>query len=256
MDIKDKIILITGAAQGIGEATARLCAGRGARVVIADFNREAGEGVAASIRRSGNAAEFERVDVRDEAEVRALMAAVRERYGHLDAMICAAGVLKGAYQQPEELALDDFETVMDVNVKGIFLCAKYGAALLETAAAGTAEPRRAGVMVVIASGAGVIVPSSSLAYGASKGGVNGLGMTLAARLAPRGIRVNVVCPGNIVTGMKLSVVAAEAERAGKPVEEALARARQEMGSPEGVARVLAFLVSEDADYVRGAIFTQ
>jgi NAD(P)-dependent dehydrogenase (short-subunit alcohol dehydrogenase family) len=102
----------------------------------------------------------------------------------------------------------------------------------------------------------VIVPSSSLAYGASKGGVNGLGMTLAARLAPRGIRVNVVCPGNIVTGMKLSVVAAEAERAGKSVEEALARAREEMGSPEGVARVLAFLVSDEADYVRGAIFTQ
>ena len=106
-------------------------------------------------------------------------------------LVCAAGVLKGAYVQPEELPLDDFDLVLDVNVKGTFLCAKHATPLLEASGQG--------VVILIASGGGVRGPSSSLAYGASKAGVNGFGMTLANRLAPRGIRVNVVCPGNIAT---------------------------------------------------------
>jgi NAD(P)-dependent dehydrogenase (short-subunit alcohol dehydrogenase family) len=111
-------------------------------------------------------------------------------------------------------------------------------------------------MVVIASGAGVIGPSSSLAYGASKGGANGLGMTLAGHLANRGIRVNTLCPGNIVTEMKLSVEIAAAERKGVSVDEAIDSARQNYGVPRGVANIIAFMVSDDASYLRGAVFTR
>jgi NAD(P)-dependent dehydrogenase (short-subunit alcohol dehydrogenase family) len=112
------------------------------------------------------------------------------------------------------------------------------------------------VLVLVASVAGVTSPSSSFAYGASKGGANGLGMTLAARLADRSIRVNTVCPGNIVTEMKLSVDIAAAERSGTSVDEAVARANRDYGSPDGVARLIAFLLSDEADHVRGNVYTR
>lgn len=188
--------------------------------------------------------------MRDDAAVAALFAGVRERHGRLDTLICAAGVLKGAYQQPEELAIEDFTAVLDINVAGIFRCAKHATPLLEASGQG--------VIILISSGGGVRGPSSSLAYGASKAGVHGLGLTLEARLAPRGIRVNVVCPGEIATQMKLDVVATEAERAGADPAAAVAAARagDRLGTAEGLARVLAFLASPEADYVRGTLFTR
>jgi NAD(P)-dependent dehydrogenase (short-subunit alcohol dehydrogenase family) len=250
MNLQGKVMVVTGGAQGIGAATAQLCAARGASVAIADINARDGEHVAGSIRAAGGDAWFQRTDIRQEDEVRALIENVRQRQGRLDVLVAAAGVLKGAYLQPEELSPDDFETVLDVNVKGVFLCARHATPLLEASGRG--------VIIVLASGAGVIGPSSSLAYGASKGGVNGLAMTLAHHLAPRGIRVNVVCPGEIATAMKLGVIAAEAQRAGRSQAEAIAQAQAQgrLGTPEGVARVIAFLASDEADYVRGAVFTR
>jgi NAD(P)-dependent dehydrogenase (short-subunit alcohol dehydrogenase family) len=163
-------------------------------------------------------------------------------------MICAAGVLKGAYQTPEELTAETFQFVIDVNIRGVFLCTKFATPHLEASGHG--------VIVVLASGAGVIGASSSLAYGASKGGANGLGMTMAGHLAERGIRVNTLCPGNIVTEMKLSVEIENAKRKGIPEAEALATARKNYGTPEGVARVIGFMVSHEADYLRGNVFTR
>jgi NAD(P)-dependent dehydrogenase (short-subunit alcohol dehydrogenase family) len=248
LDLTGMVVLITGGSQGIGEATAELCARRGAAVVIADVKPEAGERVAARLRENGGSADFVKTDVRDAGQVSALMDFIREKYGRLDKMVCAAGVLRGPWQQPEELTLEDFEMTMDINVKGPFLCAKYGTPLL----VGSEHP----VVVIIASGAGVTGASSSLAYGASKGGANGFGMTLAGHLSERNIRVNVICPGNIVTEMKLSVDAAAAERSGASVEAALEKARQNYGSPIGVARVIAFMISDEADYLRGNVFTR
>ncbi|MEZ4862935.1 MAG: SDR family oxidoreductase [Caldilineaceae bacterium] len=244
-NVQDKIILITGAAQGIGEATARLCAERGARVILADV-KEKGADVAASIQASGGDATFYKVDVRFQDQVIQLFEQVKTSHSGLDVLICAAGVLQGQYLQPEEFPLETFEFVMDVNVKGTFLCTKYATPLL------TASPK--GVMILIASGAGVIGGSSSIAYGTSKGAVNGMGMVLASHLASRKIRVNVVCPGSLNTEMKRSVIQTQAEREGRDPEDAIAAA--ELGDPEGVARLLAYLASDDGDYVRRNLFTR
>ncbi|MDQ3248746.1 MAG: SDR family oxidoreductase [Chloroflexota bacterium] len=244
-DIHGKIILITGAAQGIGEATARLCAERGAQVLLADVKADKGEAVAASIRAGGGKATFHSVDVRYPTQVIALFEAVQQTADRLDVLICAAGVLHGQFLQPEEFPLEVFEFVMDVNVKGTFLCTKYATPLLAASK---------GVMLLIASGAGVTGGSSSIAYGTSKGGVNGLGMTLAGHLAGRGIRVNVICPGGIATEMKLGVIQTQAERESKDFDRLVAAS--ELGDPIGVARLLAFLASDEADYVRRNMFTR
>ncbi len=248
LDLTGRVVLITGGANGIGKATARLCAERGAAVVLADLQRDSGERIAAAIRENGGQADFVQVDVRDAQQVSAMIDFVQQRHARLDKLVCAAGVLRGPWQQPEELALEEFEMTMDVNVKGVFLCAKYATPLLAQS--------DAAVMVVVASGAGVTGPSSSLAYGASKGGANGLSMTLANQLSQRNIRVNTLCPGNIVTGMKLSVEIAAAKREGTSIEAALEKAHQQYGIPEGVARIIGFMLSDEADYLRGNLFTR
>ncbi len=243
-DIRGKVILITGAAQGIGEATARLCAQRGARIIIVDI-KETGEAVAASIRDNGGDAAFHQVDVRVAEQVEAVFAKVRASHGQLDVLICAAGILQGQFLQPEEFPLETFERVMDINVKGTFLSTKYATPLL-------AESQ--GIMLLIASGAGVIGGSSSIAYGTSKGAVNGLGMVLAGHLAPRKIRVNVICPGSINTEMKRGVIETQASLEGRDAATVIASA--ELGDPAGVARLLAYLASDEADYVRRNLFTR
>ncbi len=248
LDLTGRVVLITGGANGIGEATAKLCIERGAIVVTADMNAEAGERSAAAIREQGGQIDFVQTDVRSAESVSALINFIKQKHGRLDKMICAAGVLRGPWLQPEELPLEEFELTMDVNVKGSFLCAKYATPLLVES--------DSAVIVNVASGAGVIGPSSSLAYGASKGGANGFSMTLANHLKDRNVRVNTLCPGNIVTQMKLSVEVAAAERDGTSVEAALEKARQNYGIPEGVAKIIAFMISDEADYLRGALFTR
>lgn len=243
-DIQGKIILITGGAQGIGEATARLCAERGARVIIVDV-KDKGEDTAASIRAEGGDASFYKVDVRSQEQVANLFEQVKQSHQGLDVLICAAGVLQGQYLQPEEFPLETFEFVMDVNVKGTFLCTKYATPLL-------AESK--GVMLLIASGAGVIGGSSSIAYGTSKGAVNGMGMVLASHLASRKIRVNVICPGSLNTELKRNVIQTQAEREGRDPDALIANS--ELGDPIGVARLLAYLASDDGDYVRRNLFTR
>jgi len=247
-DLTGKIIVVTGGAQGIGGAAAQLCAARGGTVIIADWKADTGQQAAHAIQAAGHCASFIQVDVRNAAAVESLMAQVQAQHGRLDVLICAAGIFRGAFQQPEELTLDDFDSVIDVNLRGVFYCVEYAMPLFDAAGGGAA--------ILVGSGAGVRGGSGSIAYGASKGGVNGLGMTLERHLAARNVRVNVICPGGINTELKLGVVAAQAERAGEDSHAAVDTARNQLGTPDGVGRVIAFLASDEAAYMRGTLFTR
>lgn len=244
MRLAGKTVLITGGAAGIGRATALRLASEGAAVFIADTSADAGEELVAEIAAAGGRARFAPCDVTLEPEVREVMQQVQAHFGALDVLINSAGILQGAFQQVDELDLETFRLVLDVNVTGTFLFCKYAVPLMTPG----------GVVICLSSGGGVRGPSSSLAYGASKAGVHGLGLTLQSQLEARDIRVNVVCPGSINTPMKRQNLRDAAAARGEDPEHVLATTK--LGDPDGVARVLTFLASDEADYVSGTVFTR
>jgi NAD(P)-dependent dehydrogenase (short-subunit alcohol dehydrogenase family) len=248
MPLKDRVVVITGGGRGIGAATARVIADQGGKVVIGDLLEAEGEATAASIRSASGQAVFVRTDISKAADAGRLTATAVERYGKLDVLICCAAILQGAMLQAEALDEATFDRVLSINLKGTFLTVKAALPHLRQA--------EKGVILLLGSEAGTKVPSSSLAYGSSKGGVHGLAMTLEGQLAPHGIRVNDVCPSSIATPMRIENLVDRARAAGKDPEAARARATQEAGDPAGVANLLAFLASPEADYVRGTIYTR
>jgi len=156
--------------------------------------------------------------------------------------------LKGAYSGISELSEEDWNATLDTNLKGTYLTAKHAAPLLERAGES--------VLFLIASGAGVRGGSSSFAYAASKAGIHGMYHNFVSDLGPKGTRVHVICPGGIATPLKLRNVGEGAAARGEDAEQAIEAARQSLGEPIGVARVLAFLASEEGSYVRGTVFTR
>jgi len=248
MRLKGRVVIITGAGRGIGSATAHAIAGEGGKVVIGDMLTAEGEATTDAVRAAGGSAVFVKTDVTQEADCARLAQTAAERYGRLDVVICCAGILQGAMLEAEALDPATFERVLAVNTKGTFLTVRAALPHLRKAE----KP----VILLLASEAGTKIPSSSLAYGASKGGVHGLAMTLEAQLAPHGIRVNEICPSSIATPMRIENLVDRARAAGRDPEQARAEAIKEAGDPTDVARILAFLASGDADYVRGAIYTR
>jgi NAD(P)-dependent dehydrogenase (short-subunit alcohol dehydrogenase family) len=248
MRLSGRVVIITGGGRGIGAATAQVIAGQGGKVVIGDMLVPEGEATVAAIRAAGGEAIFVSVDVTKEEDCARLAATAVEKFGHLHAVICCAGILQGAMLQADALEPAVFDRVHSVNVKGMFLAVRVALPYLRQAE----KP----VVLLVASEAGVKIPSSSLAYGASKGGVHGFAMTLEAQLAPQGIRVHDICPSSIATPMRIENLVDRARAAGRDPEQARAEAMQAAGDPMGVARILAFLASSDADYVRGTIFTR
>jgi NAD(P)-dependent dehydrogenase (short-subunit alcohol dehydrogenase family) len=248
MGLRDRVVIITGGGRGIGAATAHAIAGQGAKVVLGDMLEAEGQATATAIRASGGSAVFVKIDVTQEADCVQLAQTAVERYGKLDVVICCAGILQGAMLQAEALDPSTFERVLAVNTKGTFLTVRAALPYLRKAGQGA--------ILLMASEAGTKIPSSSLAYGASKGGVHGFAMTLEAQLAPHGIRVNEICPSSIATPMRIENLVDRARAAGRDPEQARAEAIADAGDPAGVARILVFLASSDADYVRGAIYTR
>jgi NAD(P)-dependent dehydrogenase (short-subunit alcohol dehydrogenase family) len=248
MRLKDRVVVITGGGRGIGAATAHAIAAEGGTVVIGDMLAAEGEATRDAVRAAGGSAVFVKTDVTQEADCLRLARTAVEQHGRLDVVICCAGILQGAMLQAEALDPATFDRVLSVNTKGTFLTVRAALPHLRKAE----KP----AILLLASEAGTKIPSSSLAYGASKGGVHGFAMTLEAQLAPQKIRVNEICPSSIATPMRIENLVDRARAAGRDPEQARAEAIKDAGDPAGVARILAFLASAEADYVRGTIFTR
>ena len=236
--LQGRVAIITGAARGQGEATARIFAGEGARVVLVDMLEAEGEAVAASI---GEAAMFRKLDVSDEDGWNALVADVKAKWGTIDILINNAGIVHPA--KITELRKDDYERVLQINLIGSWLGMKTVAPVMEA--------QGKGAIVNVCSTSALQGFNGLGAYLSSKWALRGLTKTAAMELARKGIRVNAVFPGGINTPMGNVTGEAPEELTkyyqGYPIRR--------IGEPEEVARANLFLASDDSSFCCGAELT-
>ena len=242
MLLSGRVVIVTGAARGIGEACAKRAAAEGAKVVVADFNDVDGARTATEIGEAGGTAMFVHTNVAERLDVHNLIAATLEAYGAVDVMVCNAGIVDDAPFL--ELDENEFERIMRTNLKGTFLCGQAAARqFVKQIDAGRAP----GAIVNLSSVTAVFGLPDHVAYATSKGGVMQLTKSMALALAPHGIRVNAVGPGTIETPLIESVVKSQAFRDKVLSRTPLGR----FGEPDEIAAIVVWLASEQASYVTG-----
>ena len=226
--LEGKVVVITGAAGGIGREAALLFSAEGARICVADLVREQGEATAAACRD----AFFHEVDVADPASVDRLYRATADRYGGVDVLYNNAGIMPAEDASILDTGPEAWSRVQDVNAKGVFLCCKYGIPhLLE---------RGGGSVINVASFVALVgAATSQISYTASKGAVLALSRELAVEFARRGIRVNALCPGPVETPMLLRLFEED--------PAAFERRRE-------IVNAALFLAGDESSYVNGATF--
>jgi 3-oxoacyl-[acyl-carrier protein] reductase len=232
--LKDKVVVVTGAGQGIGRGIAHAFASEGAHVVVADMNETSCVNVAREVEGLGVRALPMRCDVSSKDDVAALFAKAVETFGHVDVLVNNAGIFP--FLSLEAMEEGDWQKVMDVNMKGVYLTAREAAKVLP----------EGGRIVNISSVASVIGFEGLTHYCASKAGVNGFTRALALELAKKKITVNAVAPGAIATP---GAGGAQSDEVLKQTLAMIPLARQ--GQPEDIAAATVFLASEGASYITG-----
>ncbi|NWQ39083.1 3-oxoacyl-ACP reductase FabG [Bacillus sp. EB106-08-02-XG196] len=237
MRLKDRVAIITGAANGIGLKASEVFAKEGARVAMADFNAEQGEKRAQELREKGYEVTFFQVNVAQRSSVDEMVEKVREAYGNIGVLVNNAGITKDAMLS--KLSIEDFQAVLDVNLTGVFHCTQ---AVLPS---------------MIENGKGKIINTSSVSgvygnvgqtnYAATKAGVVGMTKSWAKELGRKGINVNAVAPGFIETGMTAKVP----EKVLDQMKQMVPLAR--LGKPEEIANAYLFLASDESNYINGAV---
>ena len=243
-------ILITGGAGGIGAGTARLAASRGACVTVSDVNDEAGEALVEEIRAADGKAIYCHADVTDDKAVSDLMFRAADAFGGIDVLHNNAGIHESMLTKEltlETMTRDIFERVMNTNVTGVWLCAKYALPYLR-------ESRSASI-INAGSTSSISGYPQCQAYGASKGAVMQLTKMLAVDLAPDGIRVNCYCPGSIHTQIVDKFLEAAPDPELMLNTMTLTHLIPRMGNPVDVAEIVCFLASPESSFVNGAVWT-
>lgn len=230
-----KTAIVTGGGTGIGRAIALELAARGADVALCGRRLEKLQGTADEIRALGRRALPLAADVGDAAQVQAFVDRVMDEFGRIDVLVCNAGVTRDNLLV--RMSEDDWDTVIRTNLKGAFLLSK--------AVVRPMMKQRAGSIVLVSSISGLIGNAGQCNYAASKAGLVAFGKSLAREVASRGIRVNSVAPGFIVTGMTAALPEAAAEQLSSRIPAG------RLGRPEDIAKAVAFLASDEASYVTG-----
>jgi len=239
MELDGKVALVTGGAQGIGRVISEELAGQGAHVILGDVNLEGAEKTALELKQTGAKASAVRIDVSSSSDVQSAFDSIIKQYKPVDIVVNNAGITRdGLLVRMKEA---DWDSVMNINLKGSFLCSQQAAKQM--------MKQKSGAIVNIASIVGLIGNFGQANYSASKAGLIGFTKTLAREVAPRGIRANAIAPGFIDTEMTRVLEGSVREK----LIEQIPLAR--LGEPEDVARCVSFLVSEKASYITGQVIS-
>jgi len=237
MELQNKVALVTGGAQGIGKTISEELVRNGAHVVLGDVNLEGAEATAEAINNSGGSASAVKIDVSNPAEVKQVFDSILKDKKPVDILVNNAGITRdGLMIRMKE---SDWDLVLDINLKGSFLCGQQAAKQM--------MKQKSGAIVNIASIVGVMGNFGQANYSASKAGVIGLTKTMAREVASRGIRVNAVAPG--FNDTEMTRVLDDSVRQALIEQVPLAK----LGLPEDVARCVAFLVSDKSSYITGQV---
>ena len=241
MKLKNKVAIVTGGSRGIGFATVKKFLQEGATVVLCASRQETADKAIAKLKEADPACNVEGIwpNLNDLEEVRAAFRNVAEKYGRIDILVNNAGVSDST--PFEEYTEETFEKVMNLNVKGIFTCTK--------AASEQMIKQGSGVILSTSSMVSLYGQPSGMAYPTSKFAVNGLTLSLARELGPKGIRVNAVAPGITETDMMRAVPKETIEAMQKQVP------LRRLGKPEDIANAFAFLASDEASYITGVVLS-
>ena len=237
MRLIGKVSIITGAAQGIGQATSMKFAKEGAKVALCDLSLEPLHRIVAEIEALGGEAAAFRVDVTDKASIAAMVEGVMAKWGRIDTLVNNAGIVQDA--QFRKMTDEQFERVIDVNLKGVYNCTKAVVDIM--------LEQNSGCILNASSIVGIYGNFGQTNYAATKFGVIGMVKTWARELGRKGIRANAICPGFIETPILASIP----RKVIKMMEEKVPLGR--LGKPEEIANTYAWLASDEASYINGAV---